>query len=143
MNTIEPQPEPTSTKPFMFHGTAKEYFGIWIVNVLLTIITLGIYSAWAKVRRQRYFYGNAELDGHGFEYLATPKQILIGRIIVFAILIGYNLVANFFPIASLFLFVLFLIALPELFRRGMRFNARVTSYRNVRFDFEGIAGICV
>ena len=31
----------------VFTGKASEYFGIWIVNVLLTILTLGIYSAWA------------------------------------------------------------------------------------------------
>ena len=49
-----------------FTGKASEYFGIWIVNVLLTILTLGIYSAWAKVRRNRYFYGNSFIDGHSF-----------------------------------------------------------------------------
>jgi len=38
-----------------FTGRGTEYFGIWIVNLLLTIITLGIYSAGAKVRRLQYF----------------------------------------------------------------------------------------
>jgi hypothetical protein len=42
--------------PIEFTGTAGEYFGIWIVNILLTIVTVGFYSAWAKVRRKRYFY---------------------------------------------------------------------------------------
>ena len=37
--------------PVRFVGTGSEYFRIWIVNLLLTIVTLGIYSAWAKVRR--------------------------------------------------------------------------------------------
>jgi len=36
---------------FVFHGTGREYFKIWIVNLVLTIATLGIYAAWAKVRR--------------------------------------------------------------------------------------------
>lgn len=40
-----------ATKPLTFTGTGAEYFGIWIVNLLLTIVTLGIYSSWAKVRR--------------------------------------------------------------------------------------------
>ncbi|ENY72193.1 hypothetical protein G114_09394 [Aeromonas diversa CDC 2478-85] len=44
-------------------------------------MTLGIYSAWAKVRTQRYFYGSTELDGDRFEYLAEPLRILKGRII--------------------------------------------------------------
>ncbi|MEO1140896.1 MAG: DUF898 family protein, partial [Pseudomonadota bacterium] len=70
----------TESKGFSFKGTASEYFGIWIVNLLLSIVTLGIYTAWAKVRRLRYFYGNTWLDGHNFEYHAKPIQILIGRI---------------------------------------------------------------
>ena len=33
---------------FSFTGTVREYFGIWIVNVLLTIVTLGIYRPGRK-----------------------------------------------------------------------------------------------
>ncbi len=32
-----------------FHGSAGEYFRIWIVNLCFSVITLGICSAWAKV----------------------------------------------------------------------------------------------
>ena len=38
-----------------FHGSGSEYFKIWIVNVFLTIITVYVFSAWAKVRTKRYF----------------------------------------------------------------------------------------
>ena len=55
-----------------FTGTGKEFFGIWIINVVLSICTLGIYSAWAKVRTKRYFYGNTILAGSSFEYVANP-----------------------------------------------------------------------
>ncbi|MBY5774978.1 DUF898 domain-containing protein [Rhizobium leguminosarum] len=123
-----------------FTGRASEYFGIWIVNVLLTILTLGIYSAWAKVRRNRYFYGNTVLLGRSFEYHATGMQILIGRLIVVAFVIVANILAVIHPLFSLVTTVLILIALPWLIVRGLRFNARVTSYRNVRFDFTGTAG---
>ena len=60
---------------FQFTGSGFEYFKIWIVNLCLTVITLGIYSAWAKVRRNRYFYGNTQLAGDAFEYLANPISI--------------------------------------------------------------------
>ena len=40
---------------FEFTGDAKEFFRIWIVNLALSIVTLGIYSAWAKVRTQPLF----------------------------------------------------------------------------------------
>jgi uncharacterized membrane protein YjgN (DUF898 family) len=122
---------------FVFRGTAKEYFGIWIVNVLLTILTLGIYSAWAKVRRQRYFYGNTFLDGSSFEYHARPVQILIGRIIVLSLIAGYNIALQVYPIAGLAIAAVLFFAIPFFVMRGLRFSARVTSYRNVRFDFVG------
>jgi uncharacterized membrane protein YjgN (DUF898 family) len=120
-----------------FRGSAGEYFGIWIVNILLTIITLGIYSAWAKVRRNRYFYGNTFVDGHSFDYHARGLQILIGRGIVFGYIIVYNVILSISPIAGGVLALLMLVLLPWIVMRSLRFNARVTSYRNIRFDFAG------
>jgi len=137
---VRPSPVRLHREQFTFTGTTREYFGIWIVNILLTIVTLGIYSAWAKVRRQRYFYGNTWLAGATFEYHARPMQVLIGRIIVVGMLLAYNLSAWFLPIVSGLIGVAFIFALPWFVSRGMRFNARVTSYRNVRFDFTGKYG---
>ena len=51
-----PQNSSHRAEQLHFTGSGTEYFGIWIVNLLLTIVTLGIYSAWAKVRRLQYFY---------------------------------------------------------------------------------------
>lgn len=123
--------------PFEFTGTAREYFGIWIVNLFLSIITLGIYTAWAKVRRLRYFYGNTWLDGHNFEYHARPLQILIGRIIVVGYLILVNVVGEIYPFLALGLLLPYLIAVPWVINKAIAFNARMTSYRNVHFGFEG------
>ena len=78
---------PTSNNnELSFSGSGKEFFGIWIVNVLLTICTLGIYSAWAKVRTVNYFYGNTKLGNSSFSYTANPVSILKGRIIAFVVL---------------------------------------------------------
>ncbi|MFB1034562.1 MAG: DUF898 family protein, partial [Sinobacterium sp.] len=44
------QPTNKRTVPVKFLGKTGEFFSIWIVNLLLTIVTLGIYSAWATVR---------------------------------------------------------------------------------------------
>lgn len=123
-----------------FRGSAGEYFGIWIVNILLTIITLGIYSAWAKVRRNRYFYGNSFIDSHSFDYHARGLQIFIGRAIVFGYIIAYNVLLAISPIAGGILGLLMLVLLPWIVMRSLRFNARVTSYRNIRFDFVGKTG---
>ena len=48
------------------------------------------------------------------------------------------LVSNsFFPVFSLILLLAFMLVTPWLVRNNTRFDARVTSYRNVRFDFTG------
>lgn len=119
-----------------FHGKAGEYFRIWIVNILLTILTLGIYSAWAKVRNKQYFYSNTILDGSPFEYTANPITILKGRLVVVAILAMYLAVAVFYPMVEFAFGLLFIISLPWLIMRGLMFNARYSSYRNLNFAFE-------
>ncbi len=91
-------PPPLQRAGFVFGGSAGEYFRIWIVNLLLSIVTLGIYSAWAKVRRLRYFYGNTFLDRHNFDYHASPVRILIGRIIVLGALFAANILTNINPL---------------------------------------------
>src|SRR5271154_1264459 len=87
-------PPPTSParapEQVHFTGTGGEYFGIWIVNLLLTIVTLGIYSAWAKVRRLQYFYRHTEVAGSSFDFHGSAPRILIGRVIAFVMLIAYN-----------------------------------------------------
>lgn len=123
--------------PFEFRGNASEFFGIWIVNLLLSILTLGIYSAWAKVRTKRYFYGNTFVDDSAFEYHATPIQILIGRLIAVGAYIFYMLASTFAPIFALFLALAFFFAVPWIINRSLRFNTRMSSYRNVRLGFGG------
>ncbi len=127
---------------FEFHGNGKEYFKIWIVNILLTIVTLGIYSAWAKVRNKQYFYGNTVLDGASFEYTAKPLQILKGRLLAFAIVGIYYFCGNFLPPYYQAIFygvaiVFFIFIFPWVVVKGLQFNARHSNYRNINFGFDG------
>lgn len=125
----------TPHNPICFRGDGASYFGIWIVNILLTFLTLGIYSAWAKVRTNQYFYGHTELAGERFEYLATPIQILIGRLIAVAMVVAWAILSNI-PLVGGLMMLAFALAVPYLIVRGLRFNARVSRYRNIRFNFE-------
>ena len=127
------QPQPVA---FQFTGQGSEYFRIWIVNLLLSILTLGIYSAWAKVRRNRYFYGNTRLGEASFEYLANPVAILKGRLIAFVAFVLYTAVGNIYPPLAPLLFLVFMMALPWLVVRALQFRARNTAYRNIRFNFD-------
>lgn len=126
--------------PVVFTGKSSDYFGIWIINLLLSIITLGIYSAWAKVRRKKYFYNNTLIDGVGFDYHASPITILKGRIIAVVLFVLYQVLAGFSPPLAGILLILFLGALPWIVVRGMTFNARNSSHRGLRFDFDGTYG---
>ncbi len=127
----------TRTSNIAFTGKAGEYFGIWIVNVLLTILTLGIYSAWAKVRTQQYFLGHTKVDGHAFRYLATPGQILKSRILALAVISAISVLSHFFIEVTLFAMVAAIFIVPLLLIQALKFNLRMTSYRNVRFGFHG------
>ncbi|EJE8558222.1 YjgN family protein [Vibrio vulnificus] len=125
------------TNSIQFKGQGGEFFGIWIVNILLSVITLGIYSAWAKVRTKRYFYGNTFIAGDNFEYHAQPMQLLKGRLVALALVVIWVVANSFFPLASLVLLALFYVALPWLLWSNARFDSAMTSYRNVHFAFNG------
>jgi uncharacterized membrane protein YjgN (DUF898 family) len=124
-----------------FTGSAGEYFRIWIVNVFLTLITLGIYAAWAKVRTRRYFYAHTLLDGHPFEYHGNPRAILKGNLIVGLGVIVYYAVQQIRPEISLALLAVGYCVFPWLAFQSLRFMASNSSYRNIRFRFHGTLGM--
>ena len=123
-----------------FHGKGLEYFQIWIVNLFLSIATLGIYSAWAKVRNARYFYSHTRVDGHALRYLAEPLQILKGRIVGALLFGGFYVVGTAGAEALLLSLLALFVAAPFLICLSMRFQMRMTAYRNVRFAFVGRYG---
>ncbi|HEX7972192.1 MAG TPA: YjgN family protein [Thiobacillus sp.] len=130
----------TKHYPMQFTGRGGEYFAIWIVNIALTLVTLGIYSAWAKVRTLRWFYGHTLLDDRAFSYLATPMQILKGRLIALAALAAYYATSYFAPPLAGLLLLAFFIAMPWIVVSSLRFRARMSAYRGLRFDFTGTVG---
>lgn len=85
---------------FSFTGNARDYFGIWIVNTLLKIVTLGIYTAWAKVRKRRYFYGNTLLNDTVFEYLADPMALFKGWLLAAVLFVLYSVGTNVNPLLA-------------------------------------------
>jgi len=138
MTTLDSSDQPPAS--FGFSGKGGEYFRIWIVNIALTILTLGIYSAWAKVRRLKYFYQNTSLLGSHFDYHGDPKIILKGRVVAFALLLAYNLSFKASPTLGLITFALLAVVMPWLIVRSLKFKLRNSSYRGLRFSFRGTTG---
>jgi uncharacterized membrane protein YjgN (DUF898 family) len=137
--TSPPQPHYPWSPPrlgFAFNGSARDYFGIWIVNTLLQIVTVGFYTAWAKVRRRRYFYGSTTLDGHSFDYLADPLTLFKGWLIAALAAVLYGVGTRVSPILSGVIALIVFAAFPWLVVRSRMFNCRNSAHRNVRFSFK-------
>ncbi len=130
-------PTSSALTPLEFTGKASEYFGIWITNILLSIITIGIYSAWAKVRTKKYFAHHTLLSDTGFDYHAKPLNILKGRIIAVVLYSIYGFVSQASPLLAVIFLGLVFLATPWLILQSMRFNLRNTSHRGLRFNFVG------
>jgi uncharacterized membrane protein YjgN (DUF898 family) len=125
---------------FKFTADASEYFRIWVVNILLSVVTLGIYSAWAKVRTKKYFYRSTSLDGSSFDYLADPIRILKGRLII-AAAGGVLLGAQYYSLTAYgVVAIIYLLLTPWVLVKALSFNARNSALRNIRFSFQGNVG---
>lgn len=122
---------------FSFTGTGAEYFRIWIVNLFLTILTLGIFSAWAKVRRLQYFYRNTRIGDSSFDYHGSPIAILKGRLIGIALFGVYSITIKFAPLLGLCILLGIVAIMPYFLVTSFRFRLYNTSFRGLRFGFVG------
>lgn len=132
---VIPARDTTEVHRLRFHGNASDYFRIWIVNVALSLVTLGIYSAWATVRTRRYMYSNTTLGGSPFDYLARPLPILKGRlltVLIFAIYAFAGRIAAPLQAVAALMVAGFM---PWLIVKSMMFRARYSSWRGLRFYF--------
>ena len=120
-----------------FTGKGSEYWGIWMVNLLLTVATFGIYSAWAKVRRLQYFYRNTHLNDASFDYHGTAIAILKGRLIAVALFATYIIAGNLMPLVGIAIGLLIALIMPYLLVMSFRFRLYNSSYSGLRFGFDG------
>ena len=130
----------THRLPIRFTGSGSEYFRIWIVNLLLTLVTLGIYYPWAKVRRLRYFHGNTLVGKHPLDFHGDPKKMLRGYLLVGAMALVYAVASHLSPVAGMIAFVIIAALWPALFKSALQFRLANTSWRGLRFRFKGTVG---
>lgn len=123
-----------------FTGSGSEYFRIWIVNMLLMMVTFGIYYPWAKVRRLRYFHGNTVIDGQPLGFHADPKKMLKGYFLVGLMFSLYSAAGKFSAVAGLVAFLIVMAIWPALLKSSMQFRLANTSWRGMRFRFKGTVG---
>lgn len=138
--TLRDSADHSAPQAFSFSGRGSEYFRIWIVNLLLSVVTLGIYSAWAKVRRLRYFYDNTSVAGASFDYHGNPVAILKGRILAVVLLVAYQIAGYINILLGLIAALALMLGSPWLIWRSLQFKLYNTSYRGIRFGFRGSLG---
>lgn len=122
--------------PLEFSGSGLEYFRVWIVNVLLTVVTFGLYTPFARRRTAQYFYGNTLIAGSPLEFTAQQKKMVIGFVLVVVLYIAFRLAADTGQDAAVALFLLGGAALaPYFWASAMRFRLGATRWRGVRPQF--------
>jgi len=134
--------------PFLFQGNGGTLFGIQIVNLLLIIVTLGVYYFWAKARTRTYIWGQVDCNGDRFTYHGTGKEVLRGWVkaaLVFGIpfyafqklpvMVGAS--KPFIVIGVLLSYVIISIFIPVATVGSRRYRLSRTSLRGIRFSFRG------
>lgn len=136
-----PTPTPPRSRsidahPIVFRGDGGVYFGVWIVNVLLTIITLGLYTPWARRRTIRYFYAHTEVAGQALEFTAGIRAMVVGFLLFAGFYIAMEVAGNtgHDAVAGLILIGGALLA-PWLWGAAMRFRLGHTRWRGLRLHF--------
>jgi len=131
-----------------FHGRASSLFGIQIVNLCLTLLTLGIYHFWAKVKVRRYLFSQTAFAGDRFMYHGTGKELYIGFLKVATVFwIPYialtsapkyiELPSWAITVCSLLAFIVLWVFAPVAVVGARRYRLSRTSWRGIRFSFHG------
>ncbi|MFO0775008.1 MAG: DUF898 family protein [Nitrospiraceae bacterium] len=144
------RPPAPKTYRLSFSGSGRTLFGIHIVNVCLTLITLTIYSFWAKVRVRKFLYSQSAFAGDRFAYHGTGRELMNGATkatLVFGI--PYLALSNapqlmggsttVIAVSQILSVLLALTFLPVAIVGARRYRLSRSSWRGIRFSFHGQA----
>jgi uncharacterized membrane protein YjgN (DUF898 family) len=120
-----------------FTGSGSEYFRIWAINLLLILLSCGLYLPFAKMRRIRYLYANTLIDGEALAFHGDAWKMFRGFVLLAVLMLVYTFAGEFSPVATLPAFVLLCVVWPALWRASMQFRLGNTSWRGLRMGFEG------
>ena len=131
---LPPQPRVLEIR---FTGSGSEYFRIWAVNLLLIVVTLGLYIPFAKARRIRYFYANTQVDGQALSFHGDPWKMFRGFVLLVVLMGTYSAAGKFSGTAAFIAFLILCAVWPALWRASLQFRLGNTSWRGLRMRFTG------
>lgn len=132
-----PSPAAPRVLEIRFTGSGSEYFRIWAVNLLLILVTLGLYLPFAKARRIRYFYANTLVDGQALSFHGDPWKMFRGFVLLVLLMAAYSGAGHLSPTAAFIAFLILCAVWPALWRASLQFRLGNTSWRGLRMRFEG------
>jgi uncharacterized membrane protein YjgN (DUF898 family) len=125
-------------------GTGGGLFFVGVKNLLLTLVTLGIYLPWARTERRKYLWQNVEIGGQRLRYHGTGGEIFVGYlkvalvyIVLFGVPMGISMVSKIagFIAQAVGIFAVFFL-IPIAIYGSRRYRLSRTSLRGVRFGLE-------
>jgi uncharacterized membrane protein YjgN (DUF898 family) len=72
---------PPSSQTIVFRSALGSFIGLAAINLLLTIVTLGIYRFWARTRVRRFLWENTTFAEEPLEYRGKGLELLVGAIL--------------------------------------------------------------
>jgi uncharacterized membrane protein YjgN (DUF898 family) len=131
-----------------YRGNGADFFILLLKNAFLTLVTLGIYAAWARTERRKYVWRQLDIGGQPLDYTGTGKELFFGYLKViggYIVLIGIpQLVLRLSPGAGVALqlvgVVAILVVIPYAIYWSRRYLLGRTRWRGIRFGLTGEAG---
>ncbi|TAE16431.1 MAG: DUF898 family protein [Bacteroidetes bacterium] len=141
---------------FQFFGKGSDYFAIVITNFILSVFTLGLYYPWARVNTLKFLYEHTELDGSRFSFTGTGKELFVGFLKLYALLVGFYIAivicaiqqeTALFQLLLLLFYVGLLALIPFAIHAALKYRTAKTTWRNIRMGYRGdrseLIAICV
>ncbi|MBE7366149.1 YjgN family protein [Ramlibacter pallidus] len=119
-----------------FTGDGGVYFGVWMVNVVLMVVTLGLFTPFARRRTIRYFYQHTDIAGSPLEFTGGIKRMVFGFLLFFGLYAAYSIASHTeqtFAVAALG--TLWVVLSPWLWASAVRFRTVSTRWRGIRGEF--------
>lgn len=130
-----------------YKGQGGDFFILILKNVFLTLVTLGIYAAWARTGRRRFIWRHMEVGGHPLEYTGTGGEMFVGYLKVagaYIVLFGIpGILARLSPqigqVLQIIAFLILIVVLPFVIYWSRRYLLGRTKWRGIRFGLTGEA----
>jgi uncharacterized membrane protein YjgN (DUF898 family) len=132
-----------------FDSKGDKLLSLGLINGLLKLVTLGLYTFWGKTEVRRRIWSFTRLNGEPLEYTGTGKELFLGFLVVFiAVLLPVSIAG--FAIVYLFpgnrtaiaayqtaTYLVFFLLVGNAMYRAQRFRLSRTRWRGIRGSLEG------